>query len=279
MFTSSGFRERIKDNKEEGFTLIELLVVILIIGILSAIAIPAFLNQRKSAVEASLKSDLKTLGVTLETEAIKNKGKYPTTLPTSFKSSTGNVFSIASAESGTTNVASSSTGFYSNSAYPTTAKIDDYTRASYSQASYGGPYWWYTAPFPAGTTFSGSVEVRSNVDVCFQLQIEQHKTTPGWNTIKGPNTCLTAGEWKEVTVTGQTEYDITQATLVTYSQHTAPSTFDYKTPVLVFGGAIDKQAIAYGSDERYCVEGYSESDPSNIWSYSKLKGGVKQGKC
>src|SRR3954452_5956269 len=56
------------DEKDKGFTLIELLVVMIIIGILAAIAIPVFLNQRKKAVDASIKSDLRTVAAEMETQ-------------------------------------------------------------------------------------------------------------------------------------------------------------------------------------------------------------------
>jgi type IV pilus assembly protein PilA len=67
-------RHRIEEEK--GFTLIELLVVILIIGILAAIAIPAFLNQRAKAYDSAAKSNVKTAQIAEETYATDNNGAY-----------------------------------------------------------------------------------------------------------------------------------------------------------------------------------------------------------
>ena len=68
-------RERAQ-SEEKGFTLIELLVVILIIGILAAIAIPSFLNQRSKGNDAEAKSTAVTAAEAMETCATDNNGAY-----------------------------------------------------------------------------------------------------------------------------------------------------------------------------------------------------------
>jgi type IV pilus assembly protein PilA len=62
-------------NEEKGFTLIELLVVILIIGILAAIALPAFLGQRSKGQDADAKSNARNIVSHLES-FYANEQKY-----------------------------------------------------------------------------------------------------------------------------------------------------------------------------------------------------------
>lgn len=85
-----------KQRDEEGFTLIELLVVVLIIGILAAIAIPVFLNQRENAWRSAVESDLRNAAVQIET-VLTREGVYPNDFD-----STGETDGIVDLMTGTT---------------------------------------------------------------------------------------------------------------------------------------------------------------------------------
>lgn len=64
-------------SKEDGFTLVEILVVILVIGILTSIAIPVFLNQRQTANDATVESNAHSAVLAIETYIADNETGMP----------------------------------------------------------------------------------------------------------------------------------------------------------------------------------------------------------
>ena len=71
----SKMRKRLK-NEEQGFTLIELLVVVIILGILTAIAIPSYLSFTGRAHTSANAANVRAVLPDLDTYAADNNGSY-----------------------------------------------------------------------------------------------------------------------------------------------------------------------------------------------------------
>jgi general secretion pathway protein G len=70
---------RVDVRVQEGFTLLELMIVMIIIGVLAAIAVPAYIQSVRKAREAVLKEDLQTIRSAIDSYTV-DKSKAPQSL-------------------------------------------------------------------------------------------------------------------------------------------------------------------------------------------------------
>jgi type IV pilus assembly protein PilA len=118
-------------EEEKGFTLIELLVVILIIGILAAIAIPSFLNQKGKANDASAKELARTAQTTMETYATDHNGSYSgVAAPTDLSALEKSINTTDTTQAMLTTATGSATGYTVVAQAPSTGDLFTITNAN-----------------------------------------------------------------------------------------------------------------------------------------------------
>lgn len=236
-------------DSESGFTLIELLVVILIIGILAAIAVPVFLNQRKVAQEGALKSDLKNAALEFEQYLATNK-KYPSKpedVPV--KTSPGSHVEVPTVD------------------YVTVSMKENAKPSAIDVA------WKMTS---LGTTQSAWVNYSNYADADYTIN-----TILTTNCSDGtkPNTSsgLQFGPWGSKDASQFAGFPSCASSTAKAASVTISQMYNSTIPTTTIFPA--QASSAAGNDKNFCIQGYHDSAPDNFWKYSSQDGGIAKGKC